>query len=411
MPNVSKGRWQAGWRRSGWPCGASAMAVRSSPWSSGRRPSMRQDGHWRVASPTRWRHGCARWPAAREPAACRSNSGGRRCRGGGDRADRRPACQPGAGRDRSSRASSRGSASTRTSCPSPTTAEDLVGADPAHLRRAARGRLRPDDHRHRRRPWRCSRADPVRQVTGDRRHGRVDWPHGRPGASTPVLSVLADLQSIFGARLQAFVVYAPAQHADGRAWRSCSRSTWPTSTACAARAGRWQRAGAATPVVLTRREFARSLDAFPVEFGEIIDDPRDVVRRRPVRRAVSVAPADLRRACEGQTRSLLLHLREDYMEAAGDVAADRRAGRRLGAGVPRARRACWPASTGAASTAATWRPGPPSGWASIPATVSDVLHVANAARRQQRRCGAPLPGLSRRGRAPGAARRRVVSGA
>jgi hypothetical protein len=34
-----------------------------------------------------------------------------------------------------------------------------------------------------------------------------------------------------------------------------------------------------------------------------------------------VAPGDLRRACEVQTRSLLLHLREDYMEAAGDVRA------------------------------------------------------------------------------------------
>ena len=139
------------------------------------------------------------------------------------------------------------------------------------------------------------------------------------GASTPVLLVLADLQSIFGTRLQAFVVYAPAR-TPRPSVAIVNSLDLADLDACAARAGRWQRDGAATPVVLTRREFARSLDAFPVEFGEIIATHETLFGDDPFT-GLSVAIPDLRRACETQTRSLLLHLREDYMEAAGDSRA------------------------------------------------------------------------------------------
>jgi hypothetical protein len=139
------------------------------------------------------------------------------------------------------------------------------------------------------------------------------------GASTPVLSVLADLQAIFGTRLQALVVYAPTR--TPRPSVAIVQSLELADlNACAARAARWQRDGAATPVVLTRQEFARSLDAFPVEFGEIIDTHETLFGDDPFA-GLAVAPADLRRACENQTRSLLLHLREDYMEAAGEARA------------------------------------------------------------------------------------------
>lgn len=135
-------------------------------------------------------------------------------------------------------------------------------------------------------------------------------------ASGPAAVVLADLQAIFAARLEAFVVYAPT-HSPRPSVAIVHSLDLADLTACAARAGRWQRAGAATPVVLTRREFARSLDAFPVEFGEIIDS-HEVLHGADPFAGLAVAAADLRRACEGQTRSLLLHLREDYMEGGGD---------------------------------------------------------------------------------------------
>jgi len=136
-------------------------------------------------------------------------------------------------------------------------------------------------------------------------------------ASTPAQVVLADLHAIFGTRLEAVVVYAPTT--TPRPSVAIVESLELADLAsCAARAARWRRAGAATPVVLTRREFARSLDAFPVEFGEIIDTHETLFGDDPFA-GLSVALADLRRACEGQTRSLLLHLREDYMEAGGDA--------------------------------------------------------------------------------------------
>lgn len=206
---------------------------------------------------------------------------------------------------------------------------------------------------------------------------------------SPVRVVLEDLRTVFGARLEAFVTYAP--HVAPRpSLALVSSIDLADLTACARRAERWQAAGAATPVVLTRREFARSLDAFPVEFGEILAH-HDTLHGDDPFAGLSVAPADLRRACEAQVRSLLLHVREDYMEAAGapravaalvtDSAADFRALLTLTArlagldGDPRA----------------------VAGWASErlgldSRVVSDVLHLANDAERSGVDAGRLFPG-------------------
>ena len=131
-----------------------------------------------------------------------------------------------------------------------------------------------------------------------------------------VKPVLDDLQRIFGDRLEALVTYG---------WRS----TGPVPTlalvrslsiddlnACAARTGAWRRAGAATPLMLTRTDFTRSLDAFPVEYGEIIRHHTVVFGSDPFQ-GLSISRDDLRRACEVQVKSHLLHLREDYLESGG----------------------------------------------------------------------------------------------
>lgn len=131
-------------------------------------------------------------------------------------------------------------------------------------------------------------------------------------AATPVLD---DLRAIFGQRLEAFVTYAPAVSPQPSLALVASLDLADLA-ACAAKARRWREAGAATPVVLTRREFAQSLDVFPVEFGEIIAHHETLHGDDPFTGLV-VAPPDLRRACEAQVRSLLLHVREDYMEAGG----------------------------------------------------------------------------------------------
>lgn len=137
------------------------------------------------------------------------------------------------------------------------------------------------------------------------------------GASPSIAAalVLDDLRRIFGPRLEAFVTYAPAVSPQPSLALVTSLDL-SDLTACAARASRWASAGAAPPVVLPRGEFAQSLDVFPVEFGEILAHHETLHGDDPFA-GLSVAPADLRRGCEAQIRSLLLHLREDYMEAAG----------------------------------------------------------------------------------------------
>ena len=86
--------------------------------------------------------------------------------------------------------------------------------------------------------------------------------------------------------------------------------------ACAGRMAAWHEAGLAAPLLVAAHEFARSLDAFPFEFGAILADHAVVSGASPFD-GLSVDPADLRRACEVQARSHLLHLREGYLETRG----------------------------------------------------------------------------------------------
>ena len=90
--------------------------------------------------------------------------------------------------------------------------------------------------------------------------------------------------------------------------------------ACARRMPAWARHGLATPLVIARDEFARSLDAFPIEFGAILARHALVTGVSPFDR-LAVKTDDLRRACEVQARSHLLHLREGYLETGGNPSA------------------------------------------------------------------------------------------
>ena len=83
----------------------------------------------------------------------------------------------------------------------------------------------------------------------------------------------------------------------------------------------WRREGLATPVLIDAAEVTASLDAFPIEFGGIMASYAG--RRTAATRSMGLRsiPPTLRRACEVQVRSHLLHLREGYLETAGDPAA------------------------------------------------------------------------------------------
>lgn len=129
-----------------------------------------------------------------------------------------------------------------------------------------------------------------------------------------------DIHEMFGDRLRSVVVYDVTD-------RRGPGTPQPTLVivealtpadlrACAALVSKWHNAGLATPLILETAEFARSLDAFPFEFGAILADHTIVSGENPFT-GLHVNPADLRRACEVQARSHLLHLREGYIETQG----------------------------------------------------------------------------------------------
>lgn len=128
-----------------------------------------------------------------------------------------------------------------------------------------------------------------------------------------------DLHDIFGTRLESVIAYAPAHTAAGTPTPTLAivgNLTADDLRACAGRVASWHDAGVATPLLLEAREFDRSLDAFPFEFGAILEDHALVSGRNPFE-GLRVDPADLRRACEVQARSHLLHLREGFIETGG----------------------------------------------------------------------------------------------
>ena len=126
------------------------------------------------------------------------------------------------------------------------------------------------------------------------------------------------LRAIFGRRMQSFVVHGASEHRDTPV---ATLAVVDTLTAgdlrqCAASVAGWHDRGLATPLIVATDEFARSLDAFPFEFGAILADHELVSGSDPFSGLV-VDPADRRRACEVQARSHLLHLREAYIETRG----------------------------------------------------------------------------------------------
>ncbi|MEO7192967.1 MAG: hypothetical protein ABI051_18120 [Vicinamibacterales bacterium] len=78
----------------------------------------------------------------------------------------------------------------------------------------------------------------------------------------------------------------------------------------------WHHDGLGTPLLLTPEEFRRSLDAFPIEYQAIIDRHVLIAGTAPFQ-DIEVDRQHLRRACEVQAKSHLLHLRQGWMEATG----------------------------------------------------------------------------------------------
>jgi hypothetical protein len=123
--------------------------------------------------------------------------------------------------------------------------------------------------------------------------------------------LIADAKRVFGDRFVALVAYEPA------AGLIFTTSVTPGDLeALAMLAETWHRDGLRTPLVMTEAEFLRSVDAFPLEYQAILDRHLLLAGRSPFA-GITVAAADLRRACEVQARAHLIHLREGWIESAG----------------------------------------------------------------------------------------------
>src|SRR4029077_2402433 len=128
-----------------------------------------------------------------------------------------------------------------------------------------------------------------------------------------------DLRTIFSDRLHSLVAYADAglpTTAPASTLAIVDLITAADLRACADRVAEWHEGGLSTPLLLEAHEFARSLDAFPFEFGAILADHLVVSGATPFE-GLSVDAADMRRASEVQARGHLLHLRQGYLETCG----------------------------------------------------------------------------------------------
>jgi len=131
----------------------------------------------------------------------------------------------------------------------------------------------------------------------------------------------ADLRRIFGVRLRSVVAYGldarRQNHSLLHTLAMVERVTFEDLASCVPASNQWRALGLEVPLIISRDEFRRTLDVFPIEYSDIIANHIVVDGSRPFE-GISVAEADLRRACEQQARSHLIHLREGFLESRGD---------------------------------------------------------------------------------------------
>jgi hypothetical protein len=143
-----------------------------------------------------------------------------------------------------------------------------------------------------------------------------------PIARAALDGLATDLHRIFGNRLHSVSVYGATEGADAeiRSIALVERLAFDDLAACVPLARRWNAQRLAVPLILERDEFTRTLDVFPLEYGEIIATHVGIYGADPFD-GIAVAEADLRRGCELQAKSHLIHLREGFLESGGDPRA------------------------------------------------------------------------------------------
>ena len=141
-----------------------------------------------------------------------------------------------------------------------------------------------------------------------------------PQTRSSLQVLAADLRRVFGNRLLSICAYGLEHGAENNTHSIVlvDRLTFDDLAACAPLTPGWEARGLAVPLLLEEHEFMRTLDVFPLEYGDIIAHHVVIEGNDPFR-DIAVPEADRRRACELQAKSHLIHLRESYLETGGDA--------------------------------------------------------------------------------------------
>ena len=138
--------------------------------------------------------------------------------------------------------------------------------------------------------------------------------------------VADDLGGIFGARLRAVLVFGTHARPHPRTVKAPVQTlaivdalSYADLAASAERSADWLAHGLDMPLLMPAGEFRQSLDAFPLEYGDIIAH-HILVRGEDPFAGLSVAAEDLRRACEVTVRSHAIHLREGFLDLGREAA-------------------------------------------------------------------------------------------
>jgi hypothetical protein len=138
---------------------------------------------------------------------------------------------------------------------------------------------------------------------------------------TALDGLAAELGRVFGSRLRTVAAYGLQTPAPPprllHTLALVDRLSFDDLAKCVPLATGWRRRSLAVPLILELEEFLRTLDVFPLEYGDIIAHHVLISGTNPFAGA-RVAQSDIRRACELAAKSHLIHLREGFLETGGN---------------------------------------------------------------------------------------------
>jgi predicted nucleotidyltransferase len=154
-------------------------------------------------------------------------------------------------------------------------------------------------------------------------------PTGKPGSTMHLDDLVAQLRLAHGDALVGVVLYGSAAsdelvvgHSDQNVLVIVESLSAETLRTLGQTARAWQEAGNPPPLELTRREWLRSADVFPMEYADILERHRVLTGTLPMD-GVVVRLSDLRLQVEQEALGKLLRLRRATMTAGTEVARQR----------------------------------------------------------------------------------------